>query len=66
MIGKWMSLLPFFRCCTWSLREEVVKIGFGGSLPKEACLRSSSSLAPWLALKVVASLGRVCGGLRIL
>jgi hypothetical protein len=44
-----------------------VKIGFCGSLPKEVCSRSSLSLTLlWLALKVVASLGRVCGGLKFL
>jgi hypothetical protein len=42
-----------------------VKIGFGGSLSKEVCSRSSP-LTPWLALKVVDSLGRVCGGFRLL
>jgi hypothetical protein len=42
-----------------------VKIRFGGSLPKEACSRSSP-LAPWLVLKVVASHGRVYGRLRLL
>jgi hypothetical protein len=30
---------------------------------KRTCSRISSSLAPWLALKEVACLGRVCGGL---
>jgi hypothetical protein len=39
-----------------------VKISCGGSLLKKVCSRSSSS-APWLVLKVVASLGRVCDGL---
>jgi hypothetical protein len=29
-----MFLLLFFRYCTKSLSEEVVKIGFGGSPPK--------------------------------
>jgi hypothetical protein len=43
-----------------------VKIGFGGSLPKEVCSKSSDSLVLWLALKVVASLGIVCGELRLL
>jgi len=43
-----------------------VKIGFGGSLPKEVCSRSSHSLAPWLALKVVISIGRECSGLGLL
>jgi len=45
-----------------------VQIGFGGALPREACSssRSSPSLAPWLALKVVASLRRVCGVLKLL
>jgi hypothetical protein len=43
-----------------------VKIGFGGSLPKEVCSRSSPSLAPWHVLKVVVSHERVCGGLRLL
>jgi hypothetical protein len=43
-----------------------VKIGFGQSLPKKACSRSSPSLAHWFALKVVGSLRRVCGGLRLL
>jgi hypothetical protein len=66
MIGKWMSLVPFSRCCTQSLLEEVVKIGFGGSLPKEVCSMSSLSLALWLALKEVSSLRRVCGGLMLL
>jgi hypothetical protein len=43
-----------------------VKIGSGGSLPKEVCSRSSHSLAHWLALDIVAFLGRGCGGLRVL
>jgi hypothetical protein len=30
-----------------------LKIGFGGSFPKEACSRSSPSLTHWLVLKVV-------------
>jgi hypothetical protein len=33
-----------------------VQIGFGGSLPREVCSRSSPPLVPFLALKVVASL----------
>jgi len=43
-----------------------VQIGFGGSLPREVCSRSSPPLVPFLALKVVASLGRVCGRLRLI
>jgi hypothetical protein len=42
-----------------------VQIGSSGSLPRKDCLRSSPSSAPWLALKVDASLGRVCGGLEL-
>jgi hypothetical protein len=41
-----------------------VEIGCGGSPPKEACSRSSPSLAHWLVLKEVSSRGRVCGGLK--
>jgi hypothetical protein len=36
-----------------------VQIGSGGSLPREICSRSSPSSAPWLALKVDSSIGRV-------
>lgn len=43
-----------------------MKIDFGGSLSKGACSRSSPSLAPWLAPKVVVYYGRVCGRLRLL
>jgi hypothetical protein len=43
-----------------------VHIGFGGSLPREDCSKSSPSLAHWLALKVIVSFGRVCGGLMLL
>jgi len=59
------SLLPSSKCCTQLLKVEVVQISFGGSLPRETCLRSSPSLTPWLTRKVVASLGRVCGRLRL-
>jgi hypothetical protein len=31
MIGKWMSLPYFFRCCTWLERDEEVKISCDGS-----------------------------------
>jgi hypothetical protein len=41
-----------------------VQIGFGGSLPRKDCSRLSPS-ALWLALKVDASLGKVCGRLRL-
>jgi len=43
-----------------------VRISFGGSLSKEVCSRSSPSLTPWLARKVVASFRIVCVGLRLL
>jgi hypothetical protein len=42
-----------------------VQIGSGGSLPRKDCSRSSPSV-PWLAMKVDAFLGRMCGGLRFL
>jgi hypothetical protein len=65
MIGKWMSLLPSSRHYTQPLWVEIVQIGFGRSLPRKACSRSSPS-TPWPALKVDTSLRRVCGGLRLL
>jgi hypothetical protein len=37
-----------------------VKTSFGGSLLKQVCSKSSLSSTPWLALKVLAFLGRVC------
>jgi hypothetical protein len=61
-----MSLLSSSKCCTQLLWLEVVKIGFGGSLSKKAWSTSSRSLASWLVLMVVISLGRVCSGLRLL
>jgi hypothetical protein len=65
MIGKWVSLPPFFRCYIQPQWIEIVQIGFGGSLPRKVCSRSRPTSTPWLALKVVAFLGRVCGGLRL-
>jgi len=44
---------------------KIAKIGFSKSLPKEACLKSSHSLAHWLVPKVVTYHGRVCGELKI-
>jgi uncharacterized protein with PIN domain len=43
-----------------------VQIGFDGLLPRKDYSRLSSSSDPWPALKVDASLGRVCGKLRLL
>jgi hypothetical protein len=43
-----------------------VKISCGGSPPKEGCLRLNPSIVPWFVVKDAASLGRVCGGLRLL
>jgi hypothetical protein len=64
MIGKLMYLLYSSRCCTHPLRVEIVQIGFCGSFPRKDCSRSSPS-TPRPALKVDASLGRVCGGLKL-
>jgi len=50
----------------WEVGVEIVQIGSGRSLPRKDCSRSSPSSAHWLALKVDASLGRVCGGLKLL
>jgi hypothetical protein len=66
MIGKWGSLLPSSRFCTQPWWVEIMQIGSGGSLPIKDCSRSSPSSAHWLALKVDTSLGRMCGGLRLL
>jgi hypothetical protein len=40
--------------------------GLSGSLPRKGCSRLSPFLAPWPAVRVVVSFGRVCGGLRLL
>jgi hypothetical protein len=61
-----VSLLSSSSCCTQPWGVEIVQIGSGGSFPRKVCSRSSPSSAPWLALKVDASLGRVCGGFRLL
>jgi hypothetical protein len=37
----------------------------GGSPPKEGCLRLDPSIVPWYVVKVIASIGRVFGGLRL-
>jgi hypothetical protein len=66
MIGKWVSLLLSSRFCTQPWWVEIMQIGSGGSLPIKDCSRSSPSSAHWLALKVDTSLGRMCGGLRLL
>jgi hypothetical protein len=42
-----------------------VHIDFGGSLPRKVFSRLSPSLASWLAQKVVAFFGRVCGRLKL-
>jgi hypothetical protein len=43
-----------------------VKTSFDGSLLKKVYSRSSLSSTPWLALKALAFLGRVCGRLKLL
>jgi hypothetical protein len=40
MIGRWMSLLLFFRNCSQSLFKGGVKINCGRFLPKKELLRS--------------------------
>jgi hypothetical protein len=67
MLLLWIFFFFFFsRCCTRSLPEEVVKIGCGGSPPKNDCSLSGPSLALWLALWRVTFFRRVYGGLTLL
>jgi hypothetical protein len=42
-----------------------VKTSCGRFPPKEGCLRLNHSIAPWVVVKVVVSLRKVCGGLRV-
>jgi hypothetical protein len=43
-----------------------VKISYGESLPKKGCSRLNPFIAPWFVMKDVVSLGKVCGGPRLL
>jgi hypothetical protein len=43
-----------------------VLIGLCGSLPRNECTRLSPISAHWPAVRVVVSIGRACGGLKLL
>jgi hypothetical protein len=62
MIGRWMSLLLFFKNCSLSQFEWGAKINCGGFSPKKEILRSKNSSKPCLLQKEAVSLRRVCGG----
>jgi hypothetical protein len=42
-----------------------VKIKFGGLLSKDGCSMLDHSTISWVVMKVLISLGRVFGGLRL-
>ena len=65
MIGRWMSLLFFFRNYSLSQFEWGDKINCGGFPPKKEFLRSKITSEPCLLWNEAVSLGRVCGGLSL-